>query len=533
MSPITPSTPATKPTTPPAPINLTPKSLTPQNPLLTPHLFAGFTPAVGLTLLLAPPLLGSDNLAASLALAARQGRDLFDSHTGDPDRLVDTHPLAPGHYRESTAHLYHPVLFATHHDDRIESFFGRHPQVTLADLPTAPMAYRDPPPITIDPEELVINLEAELEDLERQTSKFQAALAARPKPEPDPDTSPIIRPFIRTIGAPLIILAPLLPSRYPGGQKLDNTLANFTKSLGHFARNAGITIIAILNTGPHPRAMVNALNSAMSLPGVASIISLGSDPEDPSNRILTPHIVRGVRGTPTILSAQLMEPRLDIRCPEVDPRDDLLAPDATARRARTHAIHWLKQHLAASRRPPHVPDIIKAAEVEGISRATLYRARHALRLQTHPNESEDTGFTWNFTKDTTETHTHRFIAQTFADYQATRATQQAAIAQQAAAAVAAQQAAPTTTQPTALTPPTSPPPATPPSHPSSQSQSQTEFATPPSTPVPLTISATTTPTTKSPPPSQSQTQSPSRSHSHSQPASQSQTKSPNRTLVAA
>ena len=374
-------------------------------PTSSPHLFTGFVPALGVTLVLAPPLLGSLDLAASFALAAGQGRDHFVASCPEfcPSSHFERDP------RTEPDFAFHPVLFATHHRPRVESFFERHPIGTLKKTLTAPILYCQPPAFDADPAEALAALKLHLDQLAEHTQQFAATLAAAAaRTEPDPSADPF-NPPNRPIGNPVLILTPLLSGRILAGNGTLSTCANFTKLLADFAAQHQITIIAFIDCGSSPRNLAGTLNAALAFPGVDAILSLAADPATHENRILSCHAARGMRSQPEILFAPLMEPRLGVGLTCRAPIARLITPNPAAHRARVNAVEWLSSYLDNDDNLRAVPEIVAAANAQGISRSALYRARYTLRLVNRPGEDSQSGYSWHRESNPIDTFTHRYI----------------------------------------------------------------------------------------------------------------------------
>jgi len=357
----------------------------------TPHLLAGFVPASGLTLLLAPPLLGALDLAASFALAVRQGRNLFLPSSDDPDQIFPAPPkinwMDPSPSR--------PILFATHHPDRVESFWNRHPEFTDSGRVSRTVHFITPPGHNEPIEDIIDGLTNSLDAL----SLAAAADPARTPPVVEPSSTAPSAPATNLSAAPTLFIT--LP------KTSNRDLAQLTTALGALAATRQIPILAFLPCNLPLASFAAALNVATALPGVAAIVSLRPDPLSADNRILSSHLTRGVRAEPVILFAPLMEPRLDCLIPISDPTRDVIVTNFGPRRARLHAMNFLSQQI--SRGKHQVKDLVEEAEALGISRATLYRARHELALVNHPNDTKYYGASWHNDQTPPDTFTHRLV----------------------------------------------------------------------------------------------------------------------------
>jgi putative DNA primase/helicase len=186
---------------------------------------------------------------------------------------------------------------------------------------------------------------------------------------------------IKKTSAILVGIDPL--SAYLGSKDSykDSEIRGLLGPLAALAERTGVAIVAIihLTKDQQRRALYRALGSIAFVAAARAVLAVGKDPEDEDRRILVT-VKNNLAAPAPALAFTLRRGTLDWYAGTVEgvDADAVLSPASEERGERQDANDFLRELLADGEVASK--DIMKAAEANGVSRATLFRSKRQLGI---------------------------------------------------------------------------------------------------------------------------------------------------------
>jgi hypothetical protein len=211
---------------------------------------------------------------------------------------------------------------------------------------------------------------------------------------------------IESTGAALVGIDPL--SAYLGDRDSykDSEIRGLLGPLAALAERTRVAIVAIihLTKDQQRKALFRALGSIAFVAAARVVLAIGKDPEDEERRILVP--VKNNLATPSpALAFTLKRGMLEWYAEPVKgvDADALLSPASEERGERQDADSLLGSLLADGEIAS--VDVMRAADANGISRATLFRAKRRLGISArHVGQPGRRGGAWFWSLPVEESH---------------------------------------------------------------------------------------------------------------------------------
>lgn len=218
-----------------------------------------------------------------------------------------------------------------------------------------------------------------------------------------PTHLPDIEQVITRLHIALLIIDPLVAYLDPRlNANNDQHVRRAFVALKELAEDTGVAIVAVrhLNKSPGGDPLYRGAGSIGIIGAARCGLLLAVDPDDPTRRILAVSKANLSPTTPSLAFRLQPVPGTDVACVVWEGESphtaaDLLRPRTNREQATIlNAVRaWLRQALAAGPRP--AAELLAEAEAEGLSAATVRRARQLERIDVRKARGRHSGWIWS------------------------------------------------------------------------------------------------------------------------------------------